>query len=87
MSPVSPGPRHPLGDGEHGLHGDDHPGPNHRVYVLPQLQPRLPPVVVTQHTETVAVAKRPGKTNSYSHTTFYLIFSSYANAEYVVTCI
>ena len=68
MSPVSPGPRHPLGDGEHGLHGDDHPGPDHRVYVLPQLQARLPPVVVTQHTETVAVAKRPGGKQNIMYT-------------------
>ena len=57
VSPVSPGPRLPLGDGDHGLHGDDHPGPDHRVNVLSQLQTRLPPVIVTQHTKAVTIAE------------------------------
>ena len=57
VSPVSPGPRLPLRDGDHGLHGDDHPGPDHRVDVLPELQTRLPPVIMTQHTKAVTIAK------------------------------
>ena len=52
-----PAPGRPFGNQQHGFHGDHHARFQCRIDVFAKFQPGLPPIVVAEHAEGVAVSE------------------------------